>query len=126
VTPVVYDAGVLIKADRSDRRVWAEHRVRLEAGFPPIVPTTVIAQASRSPRQAQMRQLLRGCEIVAFQELDAHHAGSLLGKSRTSDVVDASVVTVAIRRQADVVSDDGDDIRRLLGAARAKLAVLAP
>jgi len=124
--PVVYDTGVLIKADRSHRGVWAEHRIRLEAGLPPIVPTTVIAQASRSPRQAQMRQFLSGCEVVPFQEVDAHRTGSLLGKSRTSDVVDASVVTIAIRRQADVVSDDGDDIRRLLGAARANVAVLAP
>ena len=32
---VVYDTGVLIAADRSERRTWAEHRVRLEAGVIP-------------------------------------------------------------------------------------------
>jgi predicted nucleic acid-binding protein len=126
MNPVVYDAGVLIRADRNDRRVWAEHRIRLEAGAAPLVPTTVIAQASRSPRQASLRRLLRGCDVVPFDEIDAHRAGSLLGKSTTKDVVDASVAAVAIRRHAHVVSDDEDDIARLLSAARSKLAVVRP
>jgi predicted nucleic acid-binding protein len=126
VKVVVYDTGVLIKADRNERHIWAEHRIRLEAGVAPLVPTTVVAQASRSPRQAQLRRLLRGCEVIPFSEIDAHGAGSLLGKAETKDVVDASVVAIAIRRHADVVSDDEDDIRRLLSVARSKLAVLAP
>lgn len=120
---VVYDTGVLIAADRGERRVWAEHRVRLEMGFVPLVPSPVVAQASRSPRQAQMRRLLRGCEVMAFDEAEAHRAGSLLRKSRTSDVVDASVAALAIRRHADIVSDDSDDLDRLLAAARAHLTV---
>jgi hypothetical protein len=121
---VVYDAGVLIAADRSKRRVWAEHRVRLEAGLIPMVPACVVAQVSRSPKQAQMRRLLRGCEVVAFDEVAAHAAGSLLGKTRTRDVVDASVVELSIRKVADIVSDDADDIRRLLAAASAKISIL--
>ncbi len=118
--PVVYDAGVLIAADRGDRRVWAEHKVRLEAGLVPLVPAPVVAQASRSPRQVQMRRFLRGCEIVAFDEAEAHRAGALLGKSRSRDVIDASVVVLAIRRRADIASDDRGDIRHLLSAARTK------
>lgn len=57
---VVYDTGVLIAADRNERRTWAEHRVRLESGVLPLVPAPVVVQASRSPRQAQMRRFLRG------------------------------------------------------------------
>jgi hypothetical protein len=30
---VVYDAGVLLAADKNDRAVWAEQRVRLSAGI---------------------------------------------------------------------------------------------
>jgi predicted nucleic acid-binding protein len=122
--PVVYDTAVLIAADRGQRRTWAEHRVRLEAGVIPLVPSPVIAQASRSPKQAQMRRLLRGCEIVPFDETAAHAAGSLLGKTRTQDVVDASVVVLSIRRGADIVSADGKDMSRLLSSARAKVAIL--
>ena len=121
---VVYDAGVLIAADRSQRRVWAEHRVRLEAGLVPLVPATVVAQASRSPKQVQLRRLLRGCEVVAFDETAAHAAGALLGKTRTGDVVDASVAELSLRRQAVVLSDDADDIRRLLSAGNVRTSIL--
>jgi hypothetical protein len=121
---VVYDAGVLIAADRSKRHVWAEHRVRLELGLVPLVPSPVVAQASRSPKQAQMRRLLRGCEVIAFDETAAHAAGALLGKTRTRDVVDASVAELSMRKQADIVSDDADDLRKLLAAASAKTSIL--
>jgi len=121
---VVYDAGVLIAADRAQRRVWAEHRVRLEAGLIPLVPAPVVAQASRSPKQAQMRRLLRGCEVVAFDAAAAHAAGALLGKTRTRDIVDASIAELSIRKQADIVSDDAADIRRLLSAAHANISIL--
>jgi len=70
--PVVYDAGVLIAADRSQRRV----------------------------------------------------AGALLGKTRTRDVADSSVAELSLRKQADVVRDDADDIRRLLSVANAKTSIL--
>jgi predicted nucleic acid-binding protein len=122
--PVVYDTGVLIAADRSERRTWAEHRVRLEAGVIPLVPTPVVAQASRSPKQAQMRRLLRGCEVVSFDEPAAHIAGSLLGRTRTTDVVDAAVAALAIQHEADVVSDDAADIRRLLSVAHARVSII--
>jgi hypothetical protein len=88
---VVYDAGVLIAGDRSERRTWAEHRLRLEADVTPLVPAPVVAQASRSPKQVQTRRLPRGYEVVPFDEAAAHTAGSLLGKTRTRDVVDASM-----------------------------------
>ena len=123
--PVVYDTGVLIAADRSERRTWAEHRVRLEAGVVPIVPAPVVAQASRSPKQVELRRLLRGCEIVPFDEIAAHAAGSLLGKTHTTDVVDASVAVLSIRRGADVITDDAKDIRRILSVARAKASIVA-
>jgi predicted nucleic acid-binding protein len=125
MTRVVYDAGVLVAADKNERRIWAEHKTRLQAGLVPLVPAPVVAQASRSPKQVQMRRLLRGCEVVSFNEAIAHEAGSLLGKARTKDVVDAAVVVLAIHHRADVVSDDADDIERLLSAARVKASIIA-
>jgi len=71
-----------------------------------------------------MRRLLRGCEVVPFDEAAAHMAGSLLGKTRTRDVVDASVAVLSVRYGADVVSDDSNDIQRLLFVARVKVSIL--
>jgi predicted nucleic acid-binding protein len=122
--PVIYDTAVLIAADRGERRVWAEHRVRLEAGMLPAVPSPVLAQASRSPKQVQMRRLLRGCEVVPLDQATAHAAGALLGKARTRDVVDATVAALAARHDADVVTADAADIRKLLTASGAKSRTL--
>jgi len=73
-----YDAGILVAADRNVRAVWAEHRVRLEAGIVPVVPVPVVAQVSRSAAQVQLRRLLRGCEVAALTGEAAHAAGYLL------------------------------------------------
>jgi predicted nucleic acid-binding protein len=111
---VVYDTGMLIAADRNDRGAWADHRVRLELGVTPMVTAPVLAQASRSAEQAQLRRLLRGCEIVAFAPDQAHAVGALLGASRTSDVVDAHVALVASMHHAPVVTFDDRDIEHLV------------
>lgn len=115
--PIVYDAGVLIAADRSDRRMWLEHKLRLEAGLVPLVPAPVVAQTSRSPKQAELRRMLRGCDIVPFEEADAHRVGELLGRSGTRDIVDGAVVVLALTCNADIRTEDGDDIRHLVSVA---------
>jgi predicted nucleic acid-binding protein len=112
----VYDAGALIAADRSDRAVWAEHRARLELGLAPVTTAPVVAQASRSPRQAQLRRFLRGCAIVSFSDADAHEVGALAGKAKASDVVDVHVVVVAHRRGFGVVTSDKSDLRPVVAA----------
>jgi predicted nucleic acid-binding protein len=119
MTPVVYDAGVLVAADRNVRAVWADHRVRLEAGIIPVVPAPVVAQVSRSPAQVQLRRLLRGCDIMPLTEQKAHAAGELMGRAATRDIVDAVVAQTAADLHADVVTGDRADIRRLLQAADA-------
>ena len=124
MTNVVYDAGALVAAERNDRRLWADHRVRLEAGVVPVVPAPVVAHVSRSPRQAQLRRLLRGCEVLALDEPMAHAVGRLLGRAGTSDVVDATVVTLAITKQAQIVTSDRDDVSQLVDAAGARLVLI--
>jgi predicted nucleic acid-binding protein len=124
MTPAVYDAGVLVAADRNSRAVWAEHRVRLEAGIVPVVPSPVIAQVSRSAQQVQLRRLLRGCEVTALTGEAAHAAGYLLGRAGTSEVVDAVVAHTAAQLHADVVTGDHADIARLLDAAKADVGII--
>ena len=110
---VVYDTGMLVAAERNDRRVWADHRARLEIGLTPIAPAPVVARTSRSGQQAQLRRLLRGCEIVAFAPEEAHRVGSLLGAARTTDVVDAHVAILALDRGAIVITSDRGDLEHL-------------
>lgn len=124
MTSVVYDAGALVAAERNDRRMWAEHRVRLELGVSIEVPAPVVAQVSRSPKQVQLRRLLAGCEIVDFREADAHATGRLLASSKTTDVADAAVVELAIRRRADIVTGDVDDLSKLASTTRARPRII--
>lgn len=121
---LVYDASVLVAADRGDRRVWLAHRARLMEHTIPLVPAPVVAQVSRSPRQAQLRWFLAGCHIAPMNEQEAHEAGRLLGRTRTTDVVDASVVAVAIRYQAVIVTGDVEDMDRLAAAAGGGVGVV--
>ena len=97
----------------------------MELGVVPLVPSTVIAQVSRSPRQAQLRRFLAGCVVVPLGETEAHEAGRLLGMTKTADVVDAIVVTTAVRRRATILTSDTDDKARLVRASGHDVAVFA-
>ena len=125
MSPVVYDAAVLVAADRNERRTWAEHKVRLELGVVPLVPAAVVAEVSRSPQQAQLRRFLTGCAVAPLGETEAHEAGRLLGLTKTTDVVDAVVVTTALRQKGMILTSDPDDIARLVRAAGREVAVVA-
>jgi hypothetical protein len=124
MSPVLYDAGPLIAAERNDRRFWAEHRVRLESAIVPCVPAPIVAQVSRSPRQVQLSRLLRGCEVIPLDEAGAHRAGALLGKSGTTDIADATLVSLAVTRMADIVTSDRTDIQRLVSRTGARLRIV--
>jgi hypothetical protein len=125
MTSVVYDAGVLVAADRNERQAWANHKARLEFGLIPSVPAPVVAQVSRSPRQVQLRRFLTGCEVLAVGESDAHEAGRLLGVTGTADVVTALVVAVALRSRAKLIlTGDPADIKRLVAVARRDVTVV--
>lgn len=98
----------------------------MELGAIPLVPAPVVAQVSRSPRQVQLRRFLTGCIVVPLGESEAHEAGRLLGITRTADVVDATVVTAALRNKGAVIlTSDTADIERLVMASGRELAVVA-
>lgn len=115
---VVYDAGALIAANRNDRRFAAIASVIGRAGIVPRVPATVLAQAWRKngPRQANLARALKTCDIAGFLEQEARAAGELCGQSGTSDIVDASVVLLANRYRAAIVTSDRGDIEALIAS----------
>ena len=110
---IVYDAGVLVAAERNDRALWADHRARLELGVVPLTTAPVVAQVSLSSRQVQLHRILRGCDIVPFGPEQAHEVGSLLAKAGTSDVVDGHIVVTAVAQSTTILTSDPDDLRRL-------------
>ena len=121
----VYDAAVLVAADKNERRSWAEHKARLEMGVIPLVPAPVVAQVSRSPRQVQLRRFLSGCVVVPMGESEAHEAGRLLAAAKTSDIVDAVVVAVALRSKTVILTSDTRGIERLVRASGREAVVVS-
>lgn len=110
----MYDAGVLIAADRDERAFWADHRARLELGFLPVTTAPAVAQVSRSPRQVSLHRFLRGCRTVPFGSDQATVVGALLARTKTSDVVDAHLAVAAADLSAVIVTGDSADMRVLV------------
>jgi predicted nucleic acid-binding protein len=125
VQQIVYDAGALLAAERLDARVLAMHRELLRSHVKPLVPTVVLAQAWRGGPQHGLSQMLKGCDVVPDDERIGRAAGSICASARTSDVVDAIVVAIAIQRQASVVTSDPGDLTQLAGAIGVKLPLFA-
>jgi hypothetical protein len=113
---LVLDAGALIGFERGDERMRALVRESLKTGARLVVPAGVVGQVVRNPaEQVRLRKLLNGPQssVPPLDRTLAEAAGVLCGRARTSDVVDASVVLVARRERAVVVTSDVDDLHRL-------------
>jgi hypothetical protein len=63
--------------------------------------------------------------VVPLGESEAHEAGRLLGLTRTANVVDAAVVTIALRQNAIILTGDPGDMGRLVRASGREVAVVA-
>ncbi|NJQ00572.1 type II toxin-antitoxin system VapC family toxin [Streptomyces zingiberis] len=115
--PYLYDAGVLIAIGNDDRRMWARHSLALEDGRDIHIPSVVVSQAWRDSRgQVGLGRFLAGCRVVPVGLETAKTAGILCGKAGTSDIVDATVVTMAAGLGAIIWTSDPDDIRTLIEA----------
>jgi hypothetical protein len=112
---VVLDAGALIGIERNDERM----RALLDAaprGVRFLVPSGALAQAWRDgARRVLLSRFLRSqeVEVLPLSDARARAAGVLCGLSRTSDVVDASVVVCAREHQCSVITSDPGDLERL-------------
>jgi hypothetical protein len=111
------DAGALIAADRGDQRFWSfQDEVDLDADLL-TVPTVVLTQVWRGPRNANLVRALRGCELEHLDPELARAAGVLCGQAATFDAVDAIVVASAARRGDHIITTDPEDLRVLAAAA---------
>ena len=117
VSGVTYDSGALIAAERGERLMWARHRALLLRRVVPTIPAPVVAQCWRgTPRQAQLARLLTGCHVEALDDTGAKATGTLAGRARTTDIVDAVVVEGALRRDDLIISSDEGDLAAIAAA----------
>lgn len=77
-----------------------------------------------SPRQHALSTVRQLCREVPFTQRTADEVGRLLGRSATSDVIDAAVIVTAIEHNAAVLTSD-DDLTRLAEAADFPVRLLA-
>ncbi|MBI4955571.1 MAG: PIN domain-containing protein [Myxococcales bacterium] len=113
---ITLDTGALVAFERNDRLVVSVILRAVQRRLGVVVPAGVVGQAWRDgKRQVRLVRLL-GSDAVEVEPLDdarARAAGQLCGATRTSDVVDASVVLCARTRGHVVLTSDPDDLRRL-------------
>jgi hypothetical protein len=113
---VVLDAGALIAFERNDARMRTLIELAMTHGCVLHTPAGVVGQVWRDgARQVRLARLL-GSSVMCVQQLDceeAQAAGVLCGKSKTRDVVDASVVLLGRRYRAKVVTSDPRDLLRI-------------
>ncbi len=85
----------------------------------------VIAQVWRDPagRQARLARLLYTMDVRDVDERLGREAGVLMGRSGTTDAVDATVVLIA-EPGDEIITSDPVDLRRLVGAAGTRVAVI--
>jgi hypothetical protein len=61
-------------------------------------------------------RLLAGCEVESLDDTRARATGTLAGRARTTDIVDAYVVEGALRRGDLVISSGEDDLTAIAAA----------
>jgi predicted nucleic acid-binding protein len=125
VSALILDAGAFIAVERNDRNVIATLRVAQQAGLDLRTHALVIAQVWRSggARQARIARLLPAIDVQAVDENMGREAGELLGRARTQDAIDATVVVVA--RSGDrILTSDPKDIRHLVSHSGKQLVVV--
>src|SRR4051812_31733931 len=110
------DAGALIALERGDRRMILLVKRAREQRASLSVPAGALGQAWRDgSRQVVLARLISsiGVDVVPLDARTAREAGQLCGVTRTSDVIDASVVLCARARRQAIATSDAGDLRRL-------------
>lgn len=110
---LILDAGAFLAFERGDQRVTTRIKRALGSDDPPRTHGGVVGQVWRSGgRLAQTARLLRSTDIVALDANLGRRAGELLGRTGTSDVIDAAVVLLA-RDGDEILTSDAGDLRPL-------------
>lgn len=105
---VTLDAGILVALDRGDHRTRTTLASLVRAGWLPTVPTMVVAEVWRSPRQVLLARALRSSRIQPLDDDTARRAGLLNARAGRDDPVDAVVVVSAAAHGGQLWTRDPD------------------
>ena len=122
---LVLDAGAFLAVERAERDLIALLKQELLADRAPLTHAGVIGQVWRdgAGRQARLAQFLPAVEVSSLDEALGRRAGVLLGRARTTDVIDAAVVLLA--KDGDVIlTSDAEDLKVLAEAAAVHVDVV--
>lgn len=107
---LILDAGAFLAVERGDRDVMALVKAELIAKRVPSTHGGVIGQVWRggTGKQAMLARFLGGVRVEALDDALGRRIGMVLRRARTSDVIDAGVVLMAVDGDMIVTSDPGD------------------
>jgi len=118
---LILDVGAVIALARNDPRARAFVQRAVELDAEVRVPVVVLAETLRgNERDAVVHRVLKAVsESVPIDETVGRRAGTLLGRARRSDTVDAIVVAEAIEAGgAEILTGDADDLTVLADGER--------
>lgn len=122
----VLDSGALVALERNERPMWVRLKAALVDGEAPVTHGGVIGQVWREgPRQARLAKALESIDVRSLDAGLGRAAGQLLSKIATADVIDASLVLLAVDGDV-IITDDSGDIEPLAAAAGVHVEVLHP
>jgi predicted nucleic acid-binding protein len=112
---LILDAGFLISVDRGERAAQEFLTAALIHETPLTTTHPVVAEVWRNGRrQARLARFLKSVLVLAFD--DGPEVGDLLARSGTSDVIDAHLVVLAVRRSEAILTGDVHDLELLTAA----------
>jgi hypothetical protein len=123
---LVLDAGALIAIERLDRDVVALIKRERLAGRAPVTHGGVVGQVWRGGRgrQANLARLLPGVEVIPLDDALGRRVGELLGRAKTTDVIDGAIALLA-RDGDEILTTDAEDIRPLVEATGVHVEIVA-
>jgi hypothetical protein len=112
---VILDAGFLVSVDRGERPAQEFLTAALRRATPLDTTHPVVAPVWRhGARQARLARLLGAIAVHPFDDRQA--IGTILARSNTTDVVDAHLVSIALRLSEPILTTDVDDLNLLVAS----------
>lgn len=110
---MILDAGFLVSVDRGERAAQELLTAALRRRTPLNATHPVVAQVWRhGARQARLARFLGGIAVHPFD--NGREVGAILSRSGTADVVDAHLVSIAMRLSEPILTADVEDLDALV------------